>query len=173
MPYKKGPKNTLRYYDSSNGRYAPSTTQFLFPIPHREKKSKSIEEIEKEKKELLYIKAKKTKDKYLYDLFLEIEKNFPGEIKLINSCIYHKKIKKTREIDLVTKKFIIEVKSGKVRHKSSQLTEQINLARDINKKHLLFAPDIGDTKYKELTNKGIIVYRKKEDLMEEFKKWEI
>ena len=96
MPYKKGPKNTLRYYDSSNGRYAPSTTQFLFPIPHREKKSKSIEEIEKEKKELLYIKAKKTKDKYLYDLFLEIEENFPGEIKLINSCIYHKKIKKTR-----------------------------------------------------------------------------
>ena len=170
MPYKKGPNNTLRFYDSSTGRYATSSSLFILSTNNERKKTKEYEEKQKEKQANLYNRAEKIKDKYLYELFNEIEKNYPGEIKLINSNIYHKKIRNTREIDLVTKKFIIEVKSGKVRHKSSQLLEQANLAKDLNKKHLLYAPDISDKKYNELKNKGIIVYRKKGDLMEEFKK---
>ena len=167
MPYKKGPNNTLRFYDTHTGRYASMPFMSFAPAP---KNKKSYEERLKEKREMLYNRAIKSKDKYLYDIFIFIENNFPGEVSLINDKIYHKEIKSTREIDLVTKKCIIEIKSGKVKHRSKQFLAQKDFAKDYNKHHIVYAPDITDKKLIELKNKGIDVVRKKEDLLERIKK---
>ena len=51
----------------------------------------------------------------------------------------------------MTKSSIIEVKSGKVRHKTRQFLEQKDLAREHNKEHIVYAPDITEKKYLELT----------------------
>lgn len=88
----------------------------------------------------------------------------------MNEKIYHKKINGTREIDIMTKNSIIEVKSGKVRHKTKQFLEQQDLAREHNKSHIVYAPDITDKKFNELKSKGITVVRNKNDLLERNKK---
>ena len=166
MPVKKGPNNTLRYYSSTNGRYTSSP----FSLPTLTPPKKTNEERIKIKYEMLYNRAKKVKDKYLFDLFLFIENQLPGSVTLVNDRVYHKSIGSTREIDLMTKTSIIEVKSGKVRHKSSQFIAQQNLAKELNKKHVVYAPDISDKKLVELKNKGIDVVRNKNDLLERIKK---
>lgn len=162
MPYKKGPKNTLRYYDPSTGRYASS-----FRLDNIQPKKNKLRKKEKDdlKKEALYNHAAKTKDKYVYDLFLELEKNNPGCVIIVNERVYHKKIKKPREIDLMTKDYIIEVKSGKVKHASSQFIYQKDLASNLNRNHVVYAPDISDKKFNELKQKGIDVVRTKQDLL--------
>ena len=167
MPYKKGPKNTLRYYNPSTGRYASS-----FRLDNIQPKKNKLSKKEKDdlKKEALYNHAAKTKDKYVYDLFLELEKNNPGCVIMVNEKIYHKKIKQPREIDLMTKDYIIEVKSGKVKHRTSQFIDQQDLAKEHNKSHIVYAPDITDKKYNELLNKGIDVVRTKNDLIRKVKK---
>ena len=68
------------------------------------------------------------------------------------------------------KNSIIEVKSGKVRHKTKQFLEQQDLAREHNKSHIVYAPDITDKKFNELKSKGITVVRNKNDLLERNKK---
>ena len=167
MPYKKGPKNSLRYYDPNTGRYAPS---FSIESTQKVKKKKTAKEKEQLKKESLINHAKKSNDKYVYEIFDFLEKNTPGCVILVNEKVYHKKIKKPREVDILTKDAIIEVKSGKVRHKSSQFLDQQDLAKDHNKQHIVYAPDITDKKYAELSSKGIIVARNKKELLERMKK---
>ncbi len=163
MPYKKGPKNTIRYYDPATGRYASS---FKFDIVHQKKNKLSKKEKDELKKESLYNHAAKAKDKYVYELFLELEKNKPGCVIIVNERLYHKKIRQPREIDLMTKDYIIEIKSGKVKHKTRQFVDQQDLAKSHNKGHIVYAPDITDKKYSELINKGINVVRTKKDLIE-------
>lgn len=162
MPFKKGPNNTLRYYSSTTGRYV-KTQPSLSAVS---KRKKTYEEKLKERKEMLYNRARKIKDKYLFDVFKYLFEKCPNDILLINDRVYHKEIKSTREIDLMTKTSIIEVKSGKVRHKTKQFLAQKNLASSLNKEHIVYAPDITDKKYQELNKKGINVVRKKEELLE-------
>ena len=109
-------------------------------------------------------------NKYVQDLFMFLEKNEFGTVILVNERVYHKKIKGTREIDIMTKNSIIEVKSGKVRHKTKQFLEQKDLANDHKKHHIVYAPDITDKKYLELKSKGINVVRTKDELLERNKK---
>lgn len=161
MPYKKGPNGSLRFYDSRTGRYASSFANIQFS-----KKKMSKEEKKLIKKESLFNHAAKTKDKYVYDLFLELEKMKPNCVIIVNEKVYHKKIGKPREIDIMTDKFIIEVKSGKAKHRSSQFISQQDLASNLDKKHIVYAPDISDKKYNELKQKGIIVTRTKKELLE-------
>lgn len=168
MPYKRGPNGTLRYYSSYTGKYttAPNTLKY----EENKKKRLSNEERAKLKKEILYNHVINTKDNYVQDVFYFLEKNEPGNVILVNERVFHKKIKGTREIDIMTKNSIIEVKSGKVRHKTKQFLEQQDLANEHKKKHIVFAPDITDKKYYELKSKGINVVRDKNDLLERNKK---
>ena len=91
MPYKRGPNGTLRYYSSSTGRYTSSPD---LEIIHNNKKKKKItnEEKRKLKKEILYNHVLKTKDKYVQDVFLFLEKNEPENVILVNERVYHKKL---------------------------------------------------------------------------------
>ena len=168
MPYKKGPNGTLRYYNSSTGRYADAPNTLISNIP--KKKRMTGEERTKLKEENLYNHAINSKDKYVQDVFNFLETNEPGNIILVNEKIYHKKINGTREIDIMTKSSIIEVKSGKVRHRTSQFLDQQDFAKDYKKSHIVYAPDITDKKFNELKTKGINVVRNKNELLERNKK---
>lgn len=168
MPYKRGPNGTVRYYSSSTGRYTSSPNSLLCHT--NDKKKLTGKEKEKYKKELLYNHVDKTNDKYVQDLFIFLETNEPGNVILVNEKVYHKRINGTREIDIMTKNSIIEVKSGKVRHKTRQFLEQQDLAKEHKKTHIVYAPDITDKKYSELKAKGINVVRNKYDLLERNKK---
>jgi len=171
MPYKRGPNGTLRYYSSSTGKYTSAPESQT----SKENNKRKINNEEKliRKKEMLYNHVIKSQDKYVQDLFMFLEKNDPGTVILVNERVYHKKIKGTREIDIMTKNSIIEVKSGKVRHKTKQFLEQKDLANDHKKQHIVYAPDITDKKYLELKSKGINVVRTKDELLERNKKWKI
>ena len=167
MPYKKGPNGTLRLYNSSTGRYESSPNIFYNTD---NKKRLTNEEKQKLKREMLYNHVNNANDKYVKEIFTFIEANEPGNVILANEKIYHKKINGTREIDIMTKNSIIEVKSGKVRHKTKQFFEQQDLAKDYRKSHIVYAPDITDKKYYELKSKGINVVRDKSELLERNKK---
>lgn len=169
MPYKKGPNNTLRYYSSTTGKYIKDPGQLEFS--NSKKQKMTFKEKAELKRQNLYNHAAKSKDKYVYEIFSLLEKNEPGNVILVNDVLYHKKINSTREIDIMTKSSIIEVKSGKVRHKTRQFLEQKDLAREHNKEHIVYAPDITEKKYLELKSKGINVIRNKEELLGRNKKW--
>lgn len=172
MPYKKGPKNTLRYYSSSTGRYENAPfSEALRMLEQKHKKTK--EEKDAIQKEMLFNKANHSKDRYLLDVFLYLEKNCPNCVKMVNEKLYHKSIHKTREVDIVTKNAIIEIKSGRVRRRTTQLLRQKDLSKEYKKKHVVYAPDITDKKCNELRNKGIDVVRTKHELLERVKKWKI
>jgi hypothetical protein len=70
----------------------------------------------------------------------------------------------------MTKNSIIEVKSGKVRHRTSQFLDQQDFAKNYKKSHIVYVPDITDKKFNELKSKGITVVRNKNDLLERNKK---
>lgn len=70
----------------------------------------------------------------------------------------------------MTKRSIIEIKSGKVRHKTKQFLDQQDLANEHKKQYTVYAPDITDKKYVELKSKGINVVRSKNELLERNKK---
>ena len=89
---------------------------------------------------------------------------------MVNEKLYHKSIHKTREVDIVTKNAIIEIKSGRVRRRTTQLLRQKDLSKEYKKKHVVYAPDITDKKCNELRNKGIDVVRTKHELLERVKK---
>ena len=168
MPYKRGPNGTLRFYNNSTGRYESDPNEAI--SNHINKRKITCEERFKLKRENLYNHAINTRDSYVLDVFYFLEEHEPGNVILVNEKVYHKKIKGTREIDIMTKNSIIEVKSGKVRHKTKQFLEQQDLANNHKKTHVVYAPDITDRKYAELKAKGINVVRCKNDLLERNKK---
>jgi hypothetical protein len=51
-------------------------------------------------------------------------------------------INDNRELDIITKKCIIEVKSGKTKKCLQQFLDQKRYAEYRNKQHIVFAPDI-------------------------------
>lgn len=168
MPYKKGPNGTVRYYSSSTGRYTAAPNTFISET--QKKKRMTNEERAKLKKENLYNHANNSKDNYVKDIFMFLEENSPGTVILVNERVYHKKINSVREIDIMTKNSIIEVKSGKVKHRTKQFLMQQDLANNHNKEHIVYAPDITDKKFNELKSKGINVVRNKNELLERNKK---
>ena len=128
------------------------------------------QEKEEHRIEALINHAKKSKDKYVYEIFDFLEKNNPGCVILVNEKIYHKRLKSAREVDILTNNYIIEIKSGKVRHKTRQFLDQQDFSKEYNKGHIVYAPEISDKKYKELSDKGINVIRSKNELLKKVKK---
>lgn len=166
MPYKKGPNGTLRAYSSSNGRYTKmSIDQILQQLCNTESKKKSGREKQRERIENLLSRARHSKDEGIYDLCLFIESNKPGTLKHVNENLYDKRLCDTREVDIVTSKAIIEVKSRTAKHALKQFLAQKQLSEDFGKKYYVYAPNISDARYNEYTKQGITVIRTKEQLL--------
>ena len=90
MPYKKGPNNTVRYYSSTTGKYAPDP--YLMErllLLDKSKFKLSKQEQNEIRRQSIKNRASRSQDKYVSDLYNFLESNKPGCVKLINEKIYH------------------------------------------------------------------------------------
>lgn len=155
MPVKRGAGGKLQNYDS-HGRYAKTNYSFLYEVkPSRKEKARRKEEA---RREALYHRAKNSKDPYLLEVFLAIEKEMPGEVTGVNEIRFDPNIGHPREFDILTKKCIIEVK-GKAKGSLSQLRAQQKYAEEHRKKHIVFSPDIPYGREKEYIKNGINIVK--------------
>ena len=152
MPMKKGAHGKLRHYNSRTGRYEKEQI-----IPQTRKLSQKEKELLRQ--ENLRNRAINSKDKLLPSVYSELEKAIPGCIIDVNKIVYDKNIKGTREIDLETKKYIIEVKSGIATHCATQFLNQIKYAQSIGKKAIVYAPNILLATEADYKRKGIRVVK--------------
>lgn len=168
MPYKKGPNGTLRAYCSRNGRYTKMTPeqmmQQLFAVSSKRKKSNA--EKEQERIGNILNRARHSKDEYLYELCLYIEDCRPGVLRHTNIHLYDKQLHSTREVDIVTARSLIEVKSKTGKHALKQFLAQKKLSESLGKRYYVFAPNMSDARFDEYSRWGIPVIRTKEKLIE-------
>jgi len=104
-------------------------------------------------------------DYLVKETFLEIEKAIPNSVQLVNQNKYDDIHLKTREFDIMTKKVIIEVKSGKARKCLTQLQEQNKFANSKGKKYVVYAPNILDGAKRDYIRNGIVIKTKISDLI--------
>ena len=90
----------------------------------------------------------------------------------VNEEKYDPHINDRRELDIITKKCIIEVKSGKVAHKLFQFQSQKRFASIKKKNHIVFAPDIHNPTKRDYEKNGIVVKRSMPELIQTIKEYE-
>lgn len=166
MPVKRGAGGKLQNYDS-HGRYAKTNYSFLYEVkPSRKEKARRKEEA---RRDALYHRAKNSKDPYLLEVFLAIEKEMPGEVTGVNEIRFDPNIGHPREFDILTKKCIIEVKGKQVRRKLTQLLQQKEYAISKGKNHIVFAPNILFPCKNDYENHGIKITTSISDMLKEIK----
>jgi len=160
MPYKKGPKGTLRYYRKSDDRYCDD------PASAYDHTKRKLSKKEKEllRSENLFKQAKNSKDQNLFDVFCLLEKLRPGCVRYINASVYDKNIKSEREIDIITDRSIYEIKSGHAKHKTRQYIAQRKFAFDKGKDYLVYSPDCRKHQLDCLKAEGFKVFTQLNDL---------
>ena len=127
---------------------------------------------EEERRRNLFNRAKNSKDEFLFETYCEIERVFPGTVILVNEKIIDPFTGFERELDIITKKCIIEVKGKKVRHCLTQFQAQQRIAERKNKTHIVYAPNILDrTKY-DYEKNGIKIASNFEKLINIMKEYE-
>ena len=141
MPTKKGAGGRQQNYDPHTGRFAKKDYTKLYPPRELTRKEKA-QKREEQRRENLFNRAKNSKDEFLFETYCEIERAFPGTVISVNEKIIDPFTGFERELDIVTKKCIIEVKGKKVRHCLAQFQAQKRLADLKNKVHIVFAPKI-------------------------------
>ena len=142
MPTKKGAGGRQQNYNPRTGRYVKTDYLSLFTKPQLSKKEKARQR-EKERREFLFNRAKNSRDEYLFDVYCEIEKAFPGTVLHVNEKRFDPFINSPREFDIITKKCIIEVKSGQRGRKLlKQFLSQKKCAEKYNKTHIVIAPQM-------------------------------
>lgn len=149
MPTKKGAGGRQQNYDS-HGRYVKS----VYPQNTLSKKEKS--RIKRERQiETFCLIADKKNDPLVKLLIIELEKAIPYSIQFVNGNKFDFVHNKIREFDIITRKVVIEVKSGSARRNLTQFKEQKDYADSKNKKYVVFAPNIGNGTKKEYNKNGI------------------
>ena len=141
MPTKKGAGGRQQNYDPRTERFTKTNyaDTFLNYTPSRREKSRKKEA---ERRNNLYNRAKNCRDPLVFDVFLAIEEKSPGSVKFVNETREDPFVKKRRELDIITKRCIIEVKSGKKPKGLKQFLAQKRYAEMLGKKHIVFAPNI-------------------------------
>lgn len=161
MPTKKGAGGRLQNYDS-HGRYAKMSSFDYYDLKLTKKEKAMMRE--KNKRDELFNKAKKKNDPLVLDVFLEIERSFPGIVQAVNSIVTDVENGKKRELDIVTKSHIIEVKSGKARHSLTQFKAQKLLAAAKKREYLVYAPSIASGAEKSYLNQDIRIVKTIDEL---------
>lgn len=167
MPYKKGPKGSLRKYSSSTGRYIKDTDPLLKVLGTYANTSKVSK---KERKYLhLYNKASQSNDPYLFEVFKYLYENGVCNIELINEMIKFSNPNKVCEVDILTKNALIEIKSSRYPGCLTQALRQKQWATENNRKAILYAPNISHKVIYEYTKRGINVVTSLTNLLKEVK----
>lgn len=165
MPMKRGAGGRMQNYDSY-GRYAKAVR--IPPMPTRKEKARQREE---RKREELFNRARKSKDPYLFDVYIAIETEMPGEVVAVNAIKEEPHTQKRREFDIITKKFIIEVKGGSGKDKTKQYFAQRDYAIEKRKQYIIVAPNMPYGTKKYLTKAGLVVVDHERDLIRKMKEY--
>ena len=171
MPTKKGAGGRQQNYDPHTGRFTKTDYAKLYSQKeptHKEKTRKK----EKERRENLFNRAKNSKDPYVFDVFCAIESELPGTVQFVNERIFDPFMGKTRELDIITKRCIIEVKSSGKPNGLTQFLGQKIYAKSKNKKHIVFAPNIFTAAKRSHERNGITIIKDYRTLIETIKEYE-
>ena len=166
MPTKKGAGGRQQNYDPRTGRFAKTDYAKLYPPrqPTRKEKARKREE---ERRRNLFNRAKNSRDPLVFEVFCEIERNIPGTVQFVNEYRFDPLLGTERELDIITKKCIIEVKSGKKPKKAlKQFLGQQQFAKLIQKKHIVYCPTMPLMAKNEHRKSGIIITGDMEHLIE-------
>ena len=171
MPTKKGGGGRQQNYNPRTGRFVKMGFVGLEKkVVSRKEKAR---EKEKNRREILYNRAKNTKDPLLFEVFCEIEAELPGIVQFVNEYKYDSFIGGQRELDIITRKCIIEVKSGVKPTKAlRQFLSQKRYAEAKNKKYIVFAPSIPTMAKIQHKKSGITIISNKQDLITTIKEYE-
>ncbi len=170
MATKKGAGGRQQNYNPHTGRYTKTDYSILVPQPTRKEKAQKREKL---RRETLYNRAKNSKDPYIFDLYQEIEQALPGTVIAINVEKFDPLINNTREFDIVTKKCIIEVKSGKkFKNGLKQFLSQQRYATLKKKNHVVFAPNIPTMSKITYEKSGIKIIKDYKSLINTIKEYE-
>lgn len=169
MPLKQGPHGTFRRYSSANGRYVKMSAEELLSLFTKKEKVYTKKQKQEIRTEALRKQAMKSPEPFLYEVFDFLEKHIPHYVKFVNERTYNPSENKTRELDIIGKNAIIEVKGGYHLGYINQLTKQKEIADRCNKKVILFAPHITYNATQEYLKIGIKVTKDLESLIKEVK----
>lgn len=110
----------------------------------------------------------KSNDKLVGELATKIDKRIPGHVKGVNVNLEMKN-GNPKEVDIVTKKEIIEVKSGK----KPKIGNQLRKNREISRKEPIgYAPYLTKTEKSKLENEGFNVFWNDDNLIDYLEKKE-
>ena len=168
MPTKKGAGGRQQNYDPRTGRFAKTDYAKLYP-PREPTRKEKVQRREAQRKEGLFNRAKNSKDPLVFDVFCAIEAELPGSVQFVNEYKFDPFLGHKREFDIITKKCIIEVKSGEVSRRLKQLKGQMNYAKSKNKHHVLYAPGIRLATKKDYEKHGITIKTTIKDLIQQIK----
>ena len=170
MPTKKGAGGRQQNYNSRTGRYEKVDYAKLYYIPpSRKEKTQRRREL---KKEELFNRARNSKDKYIFEVFCEIERVLPYHVQFVNENKFDPFINNVREFDIITKKCIIEVKGNKVKRCLNQFLQQKKYAECKNKQHIVFAPTIPTMTKIDYEKHGIKIVKDYKSLVNTIKEYE-
>ena len=172
MPTKKGAGGRQQNYDPHTGKFAKTDYAKLYPPkePTRREKARKREE---KRREVLFNRARNSKDPLVFEVFCEIERSIPGTVQLVNEDKFDPSLGRPRDLDIITKKCIIEVKSGhKQRHALKQFLGQKRYAESIGKKHIVFAPKMPTMAKNEHRKSGIVITGNLRNLIQLIKEFE-
>jgi hypothetical protein len=170
MPTKKGAGGRQQNYNARTGRYEKVDYAKLYYIPpSRKEKTQRRREL---KQEELFNRARNSKDKYIFEVFCEIERVLPYHVQFVNENKFDPFINNVREFDIITRKCIIEVKSGKVQKRLNQFTQQKRYADSKNKQHIVFAPTIPTMAKIDYEKHGITIVKDYKSLINKIKEYE-
>ena len=102
-----------------------------------------------------------------------IEAELPGSMQFVNEEKLDSVLGRPRELDIITKKCIIEVKSGpKPSRALKQFLGQKRYAESRGKKHIVFAPEMPTMAKNEHRKSGIIITGNFQKLIKLIKEYE-
>jgi hypothetical protein len=166
MPTKKGAGGRQQNYDPHTGRFAKTDYTKLYPPKEPTRKEKA-QKREKERRQNLFNRAKNSKDPLIFDVFCAIESEIPGIVQFVNEERFDQGLGRSRELDIITKKCIIEVKSGpKPSRALKQFLGQKRYAESKRKKHIVFAPKMPTMAKNEHRKNGITITGNLQNLIE-------
>ena len=76
MPTKKGAGGRQQNYDPHTGRFAKTDYEKLYP-PRQPTRKEQARKREEERREVLFNRARSSKDEFLLETYCEIERTFP------------------------------------------------------------------------------------------------
>lgn len=170
MPTKKGAGGRQQNYDPRTGRF--KKTSYLTIEKYKQSRREKRQQRKELKQEELFNRAKNSKDRYVFEVFCEIENALPYHVEFVNETKFDPFINNTRELDIITKKCIIEVKGEKAKKCLNQFLQQQRYAKYKNKQHIVFAPTIPTMAKIDYEKHGVLIVKDYKSLINTIKEYE-